>query len=69
MKALKPSKASDAMSSNPTSWESLLTSYPLSGLEVYESEAGEGVGFVFGFGVRGPKIPNISAELDFKFSL
>jgi hypothetical protein len=25
-----------------------------SGIEVYEPEAGEGVEFVFGFGVRGP---------------
>ena len=35
-------------------WNRKGSSYPPSGIEVYESEAGEGVGFVFGFGVRGP---------------
>jgi len=35
-------------------WESLLTSYPPGEIEVRESEAGEGIGFAFGVGARGP---------------
>jgi hypothetical protein len=35
-------------------WESLLTSYPPSKIEVCESKAKEGTGFVFGFGVCRP---------------
>ena len=35
-------------------WESLLTSYPPGEAEVYESEAGVGIGFAFEVGARGP---------------
>jgi len=35
-------------------WHWKGSSYPPGGIEVYEPEAGEGVGFVFGFGARGP---------------
>ena len=34
---------------------------PPSGIEVYESEAGEGVGFVFGFGMRQLKSAHAAA--------
>jgi len=37
-----------------SNWESLRTSYPPCGAKVCESEAGEGIGFAFGFGARGP---------------
>ena len=33
-------------------WEGLCTSHPPGGAEVCESEAGEGIGFAYGFGVR-----------------
>src|SRR6266404_7092266 len=35
-------------------WHWKGSSYPPGRTEVYESEAGEAVGLVFGFGVRGP---------------
>ena len=37
-----------------SNWHRKGSSYPPSRVEVYESEAGEGIGFVFGFGARGP---------------
>ena len=45
---------SRSMSSEMLQWHRKGSSYPPGGIEVYESEAGEGVEFVFGFGVRGP---------------
>ena len=38
----------------PEFWDWKGSSYPPSGTKVYESKVGEGVGFVFGCGARGP---------------
>ena len=51
---MKYSETGLDLSGGARSWESLLTSYPPGEAEVYESEAGVGIGFAFEVGARGP---------------